>query len=47
MQVPSLEEILTRKRLVDDLKPISIYDLLSRQAAAPDTRMMRKIISGK
>ena len=47
MLVPSLNEITSGKKFIEDLKPLTVSDLLSREIAEPDIEMMRNIIFNK
>tara|TARA_B100000989_G_scaffold298531_1_gene288298 strand:- start:3574 stop:5538 length:1965 start_codon:yes stop_codon:yes gene_type:complete len=47
MIVPSLNEITSGKKFIEDLKPITVSDLLGREIAEPDIEMMRNIIFNK
>ena len=47
MIVPSLNEIASGKKFIEDLKLITVSDLLSREIAEPDIEMMRNIIFKK
>ena len=46
-QVPTIEEISTGKSQINDLKPISISDLLGRKSVLPDLNLFGKCIDNK
>ncbi len=46
LQIPSLEDILSSKAKIDDLKPINIEDLLGREKVIPNENFISKGIEG-
>lgn len=46
-KVPSIEELATGKSKIDALKPVSIEDLLRRDAVIPDFSLLQKSVENK
>jgi len=47
LSVPSMVDLVSGNALIDQLKEISIEDLLGRAAVSPDTGLMKRNINGK
>lgn len=47
LSIPSLAQLATNQRIVTDLQPVSIEDLLGREPSVPHPDLLRACVSGK
>lgn len=47
LSIPSLAQLASNQRIVSDLQPVSIEDLLGREPSVPDPALLRACVSGK
>ena len=47
LSIPSLAQLASNQRIVSDLQPVSIEDLLGREPSVPDPHLLRACVSGK
>jgi FlaA1/EpsC-like NDP-sugar epimerase len=47
LSIPSLAQLASNQRIVTDLQPVSIEDLLGREPSVPDPALLRACVSGK
>ena len=45
LQIPSIDELVSGKEKINNLKPISIEDILGRTSVAPDMILLEKTIN--
>lgn len=47
LSIPSLAQLASNQRIVSDLKPVSIEDLLGREPSVPNPRLLGACVGGK
>lgn len=47
LSIPSLSQLASNQRIVSDLQPVSIEDLLGREPSVPDPQLLQACVRGK